>query len=314
MISVERISRMYGDFIAVDEVSFTIGRGEIVGLLGHNGAGKSTIMKMLTGYLEPNSGRALIGGEDLSQHTAKAQGRIGYLPENCPVYPEMSVVDFLDFTAKLRRIEARQRPRAIRSAIERADLAEKAQASISTLSRGYRQRVGVAQALLHNPEILILDEPTNGLDPGQIEHMRGLIKTLGEQSTLLISTHILQEVAAVCDRVLILRRGQLALDARLDELRGKGLLLCCDAAPPQALDRLQKLPELAAVELQSQAQGRFVYRLEPEGQQTDRMAIAPLIARAVIASGWQLFGLQPEEESLEKLFHQITAGEVKHVV
>ncbi|MCF6179937.1 MAG: ABC transporter ATP-binding protein, partial [Geopsychrobacter sp.] len=198
MISVERISRKYGDFLAVDDVSFNIGRGEIVGLLGHNGAGKSTIMKMLTGFIEPSAGRVLIAGEELANNPSRGQSHIGYLPENCPVYPEMSVVDFLDFTANLRRIGPDQRPDAVRSAIERADLGEKAQAIIGTLSRGYRQRVGVAQALLHNPEILILDEPTNGLDPGQIEHMRGLIKGLGEQATLLISTHILHEVEAVC--------------------------------------------------------------------------------------------------------------------
>ncbi|WP_020676857.1 ABC transporter ATP-binding protein [Geopsychrobacter electrodiphilus] len=311
MISVERISRMYGDFLAVDDVSFNIGRGEIVGLLGHNGAGKSTIMKMLTGYLEPNSGKVMIGGEDLALHPSRAQKRIGYLPENCPVYPEMSVIDFLDFTACLHRIEPGARAKAIRSAIERADLGEKALAAIATLSRGYRQRVGVAQALLHNPDILILDEPTNGLDPGQIEHMRGLIKTLGEQSTLVISTHILQEVEAVCDRVLILRRGQLALDAQLNELRGHGLLLSCDAAPQQLMARLQKLSSLATIDLQSEKDGRFIYRLDP---QQDQLALAPLVAAEVVAAGWQLFALQPEEHSLEKLFHQIAAGEEKQNV
>jgi len=308
MINVERISRMYGDFLAVDDVSFKIGRGEIVGLLGHNGAGKSTIMKILTGYLEPNSGRVLIGVDDLAAHLNKAQSRIGYLPENCPVYPEMSVVDFLEFTACLHRIEAAERGKAIRSAIERADLGEKALAPIATLSRGYRQRVGVAQALLHNPDILILDEPTNGLDPGQIEHMRGLIKVLGEQSTLLISTHILQEVEAVCDRVLILRGGRLALDAQLPELQGQGLLLSCDAAPQRLMPLLQKLPSLAKIELETERGGRFNYRLDP---QPDLPALAPLVAAEVVAAGWQLFALQPEEHSLEKRFHQITAGEVK---
>lgn len=314
MISAERISRRYGDFLAVDDVSFHIGRGEIVGLLGHNGAGKSTIMKMLTGYLEPNSGRVLIGGEDLANNAARGQNRIGYLPENCPVYPEMTVVDYLDFTASMRRIEPRLRPDAIRSAIERADLGDKAQASISTLSRGYRQRVGVAQALLHNPEILILDEPTNGLDPGQIEQMRGLIKALGQHATLLISTHILHEVEAVCDRVLILRRGQLALDAPLDELRGQSLLLHCSAAPQALLARLRELPALAQIELQSANNGRYTYRLEPQLHSLEQALIAAQVAAEVVSAGWQLFGLQPEEQSLEKLFHQITAGEVEQHV
>jgi ABC-2 type transport system ATP-binding protein len=237
------------------------------------------------------------------------QGRIGYLPENCPVYPEMTVVDYLDFTASMRSINPIMRPAAIRRAIQRADLAEKARSPISTLSRGYRQRVGVAQALLHDPEILILDEPTNGLDPGQIEQMRGLIKALGEQATLLISTHILHEVEAVCDRVLILRGGQLALDARLDELRGQGLLLHCDAAPQALTGRLQAISGLAKIELQSEQNGHYRYRLEAQSNQWDQQALAARVASDVVAAGWQLFGLQPEEQSLEKLFHQITAGE-----
>jgi len=308
MIAVDHVSRKYGDVVAVDDVSFAIGAGEIVGLLGHNGAGKSTIMKMLTGYLEPSGGQVLIAGEELAGNYARAQRRIGYLPENCPVYADMSVVDFLEYTARLRGIEPGQRPGALRSAIERADLGEKAQAPIATLSRGYRQRVGVAQALLHNPEILILDEPTNGLDPGQIEHMRGLIKTLGRHATLLISTHILQEVEAVCDRVLILRHGRLALDAQLSELRGHGMLLSCDAAPEYLQATLEKLPALARIELLGESAGRFSYRLEPQPNQP---SLAPAIAETVVSSGWQLFTLQPEEKSLEKLFHQITAGEVR---
>ncbi|PNU19925.1 multidrug ABC transporter ATP-binding protein [Geothermobacter hydrogeniphilus] len=307
MIAVEQISRNYGDFLAVDKVSFEISRGEVVGLLGHNGAGKSTIMKMLTGYLEPSSGSIFIAGKPLAETMQQARKRIGYLPENCPVYPEMSVVDFLDFTATLRGVPKDRRPAAIRSAVERADLGEKATSSIASLSRGFRQRVGVAQALLHDPDILILDEPTNGLDPGQIEHMRELLRNLGRESTVIVSTHILQEVEAVCDRVLILRHGQLALDARLDALHGRGLLLSCDAAPAEVRERLQRLPELTGLELQRQDEGRYTYRLEPRD---DASALAPAAAAEVVAAGWKLYALQPEEKSLEKVFHQITAGEV----
>ncbi len=308
MIDVTNLSRRYGNVTAVDRVSFQIGRGEIVGLLGHNGAGKSTIMKMLTGFLEPSAGEIRIAGEALQADRSRAQTRIGYLPENCPVYPEMSVVDFLDYTATLRGIPEKERPEAIRRAIAQTELAAKATAPIATLSRGYRQRVGVAQALLHQPEILILDEPTNGLDPGQIEHMRELIHDLGKNATIIVSTHILQEVEAVCDRVLILRQGRLALDARLEELtRGRGLLLSCDAAADPAIGRLGSLEGIADVELLESADGRFTYRLQG---QKDLARTAADVARAVVDAGWSLFALQPEERSLEKVFHDITAGEV----
>jgi len=304
MIKVQQISRRYDDFLAVDGVSFEIGRGEIVGLLGHNGAGKSTIMKMLTGYLEPSQGEIRIAGEELLSDRSRAQAIIGYLPENCPVYPEMSVVDFLDFTATLRGIERNDRAEAIRRAIAQTELQAKATATIATLSRGYRQRVGVAQALLHQPEILILDEPTNGLDPSQIEHMRTLIRDLGRQATVMVSTHILQEVEAVCDRVLILRNGRLALDARLAELtRGRGLLLSCSAPPDEVLYRLKAFPGIEDVQLLSEKNSRFDYRLLAQNADLE---LAPMLATMVIELGWKLFELRREERTLEKVFHEIS--------
>src|SRR5690606_1255918 len=175
MIRVEHLTRRYGDFTAVDDVSFTIGRGEVVGLLGHNGAGKTTIMKMITGFLEPTAGAIRIDDLEVGRDTAAIQARIGYLPENCPVWPEMTVIDYLDYQAALHGVPQARRPAAIARAIRRTALKEKAAAPIQTLSRGYRQRVGVAQAILHEPDIVILDEPTNGLDPTQIRHMRELI-------------------------------------------------------------------------------------------------------------------------------------------
>jgi len=307
MIQVRQLSRYYDDFLAVDGVSFQIGRGEIVGLLGHNGAGKSTIMKMLTGYLEPSHGQVLIDGEDVAAHREKARMRIGYLPENCPVYPEMTVIDFLDYTATLRGLTASQRPAAIRQVIKQTELAEKAASVIATLSRGFCQRVGLAQALLHNPDILILDEPTNGLDPRQIIHVRELIRRLGEHATVIVSTHILQEVEALCDRVLILRQGRLALDARTAALRGKGLLLCCDVGPEKVYALLRKHPAIAEIAFQQEASGRFTYKIDPQGVQHD---LAPAIAAEVVCAGWKLYALQGEDQSLEKTFHQMTAGEV----
>ena len=178
MITISNLTRRYGDFVAVDDVSFTIPRGEVVGLLGPNGAGKTTIMKMLTGFLEPTSGSIRVGELAIGPDTAAIQRRIGYLPENCPGWPEMTVIEFLEYQAVLHDTPAEQRAQAVATAIRRTELRDKATQPIQTLSRGYRQRVGVAQAILHNPDIVILDEPTNGLDPTQILHMRALIREL----------------------------------------------------------------------------------------------------------------------------------------
>ncbi len=235
MITISHLTRRYGEFLAVDDVSFDIGRGEVVGLLGPNGAGKTTIMKMLTGFLEPTSGSIRIEHLEIGPDTAAIQRRIGYLPENCPAWPEMTVIEFLEYQAVLHDMSQERRSQAIASAIRRTELRDKATQPIQTLSRGYRQRVGVAQAILHDPDIVILDEPTNGLDPTQILHMRALIRELSRTATVIVSTHILQEVQAVCERVLILRAGRKALDARLDELqRNTRLLITLDAAEAAA--------------------------------------------------------------------------------
>ena len=216
MIKVDLLSRSYGVLKAVNAVSFEIGKGEVVGLLGPNGAGKTTIMKMITGFLEPTSGVIEVDGMRFGADTRAIQRRIGYLPENCPVWPEMTVLDYLLFQGELHGVTGKALDVAVARAVRRTALEDKARARIDTLSRGYRQRVGVAQAILHDPEIIILDEPTNGLDPTQILHMRRLIRDLAKAATVIVSTHILQEVQAVCERVLILRAGTLALDARLD--------------------------------------------------------------------------------------------------
>ncbi len=306
MITTEGLSRSYGDFRAVDRVSFRIGRGEIVGLLGHNGAGKTTIMKMLTGYLEPDEGRIEIDGLDMARARRAIQARIGYLPENCPLYPEMTVVEYLAYAAALHGVAPGERPAAVRRAIERTALQDRAGRPIATLSRGYRQRVGVAQALLHRPRILILDEPTNGLDPGQIQHMRALIRDLAEEATVILSTHILQEVQATCDRVLILRDGVLALDARLAELRRAArLLLTTPAAPQQVTAALAGVAGLAEVTPLAGADGRRRYALQPAAGQDDAQALAPAVASALCQAGLPLLALEPERRDLETLFHEI---------
>ncbi len=216
MIEVESLTRHYGGTRAVQDVSFAIGDNEIVGLLGHNGAGKTTIMRMLSGYLEPTSGSVKVDGTDIAAEPAAVQRQLGYLPENTPVYPDMVVVDYLEYAATLKGIESGRRMATVREAILATDLRDRALDRISTLSRGLRQRVGVAQAILDKPRLLILDEPTNGLDPGQTEDMRELIRRLARAATVILSTHIMQEVDAVCDRVLVLREGRLAMDQRLE--------------------------------------------------------------------------------------------------
>jgi ABC-2 type transport system ATP-binding protein len=188
MFELAHLTRRYGGFTAVDDLNLVIGRGEVVGLLGHNGAGKTTVMKMLTGYLEPTAGTIRVGELEIGRDTRAIQARIGYLPENCPVWPDMTVIDFLEYQAALHDIPVARRTQAVIHAIRRTALKEKASASIQTLSRGYRQRLGVAQAILHEPDIVILDEPTNGLDPTQILHMRELVRELAQRATVIVSS------------------------------------------------------------------------------------------------------------------------------
>ena len=309
MIRVEALTRTYGDLTAVDQVSFDIGQGEIVGLLGHNGAGKTTIMKMLTGYLEPTSGSIEIGGLDIADHREAVQQGIGYLPETDPLYPEMSVIDYLDYAASLHGVPQGEKTERIREAINRTDLSSKATDTIATLSRGYSQRVGVAQAILHKPRLLILDEPTNGLDPTQVQHMRELIRSLAKQATVIISTHILQEVHAICDRVIIIRNGHKAMDATMAELRAsKRLLVVVDAGPERALDLFKDVDGVQSVqELAARGPGHR-YALDLSGQ--DGLAdTAPVVASRIATEGLKLYALQPETRDLETIFGEISAQE-----
>jgi len=303
MIKVEHLTRRYGDLTAVNDVSFSIGKGEVVGLLGHNGAGKTTIMKMITGYLEPTSGSIEVAGIKIGEDNRLIQQRIGYLPENCPVWPEMRVIDYLDYQAGLHGVAKERRNEAIARAIRSTDLKEKATAPIQTLSRGYRQRVGVAQALLHNPEIIILDEPTNGLDPTQIHHMRDLIRELANTATVIISTHIMQEVQAVCERALIMRRGELVVDARIDELQhAHGLQLITDTDASAAL---KTLSAVESVETTTAENGMHQYRISASPD------AAPQVASALVNAGINIYSLKPQQRDLETVFAEVN-GEVAH--
>jgi ABC-2 type transport system ATP-binding protein len=299
MIEAQHLSRRYGELAAVDDVSFDIARGEVVGLLGHNGAGKTTIMKMITGFLEPTAGRIVVDGLEVGRDTAAIQRRIGYLPENCPLWPEMTVIDYLDYQAALHGVPEAGRDAMVARAIARTALAEKATAVIQTLSRGYRQRVGVAQALLHGPDIVILDEPTNGLDPTQILHMRELIRELAASATVIVSTHILQEVQAVCERVLIMRAGRLAVDSRIDALARTDALRV--AVTGDAARVLAGVPGVRAVREIGADGALHRYRLDADEQ------VAPRVARSLADAGFALHALQPERQDLETVFAQVNS-------
>ncbi len=303
MIDVKHLARAYGDFLAVDGVSFEIPGGEIVGLLGHNGAGKTTIMKMLSGYLEPSAGSITIDGIHLAENPQAVQARLGYLPENLPVYPDMAVADYLDYAATLKGLEGEAGRDSIRQAVNATDLSARLLDPINTLSRGYRQRVGVAQALLGKPRVLILDEPTNGLDPTQTQHMRELIQAIAEQATVILSTHIMQEVDAICDRVLILNAGKLVLDQRLDDLRSAGhLLLKTSLAAGQVRE---VLPEL---NIQDSGDELRVSLAE----NTDSEALAARVARAIADAGGELYRLTPERRDLESVFREVSSEGHQH--
>ena len=304
MINVDALTRYYGSTAAVQQVSFSISPGQIVGLLGHNGAGKTTVMKMLSGYLEPSAGRVEIAGKDLALHARAIQQRLGYLPENLPVYPEMSIADYLDYAAHLKGLRGDSKRRAIRRSVEATELTGRYLDPIGQLSRGFKQRVGVAQAILGDPELLILDEPGNGLDPEQNEHMRALIRELSSRATVILSTHIMQEVDALCDRVLVLSNGQLALDSPLAQLRETRHLLVTAGGEAEALrSLLSRLPQTERVELLESEPDKPRLRLSLHAG-TAMDTAAGNVARAIIDSGSRLFALQPEQRDLEQIFRE----------
>ncbi len=298
MIQISKLSRQYGDFKAVDDVSFEIQQGEVVGLLGHNGAGKTTIMKMITGFLEATSGTIEVDGLFIGPDTQEIQNQIGYLPENCPAWPEMTVIDYLEYQASLHNIQENQKREAVARAIKRTALKEKATQTIQTLSRGYRQRVGVAQAILHSPDIIILDEPTNGLDPTQILQMRELIRELAKNATVILSTHILQEVQAVCDRVLIMRNGRMVIDSKLADLQSEQHLRVA-VNNRDAASYLNKIKGVNSVTSNAGSGDIHSFTLDSS------VDIAPDVASAVLQAGDKLYTLQPETRNLETLFAEV---------
>lgn len=303
MIKVSDLSKSYGNIRALRGVNFEVGAGEIVGLLGPNGAGKSTTIKILTGYLHPDSGGVEIDGLDVLTQTRAVQSRIGYLAENTPLYPTLSVQSYLKLMADMRGIPADQAPGLIAQAIVDTDLNAYRTRPIGKLSKGLRQRVGLAQAILHRPKLLILDEPTVGLDPTQIIEIRHLIKRLAEQSTILFSSHILSEVQAICDRVIIIINGELKADAHLDELAATtDIVLILSAEQPNAAEKLARIPDVTDVEIFATREGFAAYRLKSAAD------ISPQVYALAKAENWPVRELRRDGLTLETVFNQLATA------
>ena len=302
MIEINNLGRNYGSLKAVSGTSFSIQSGEIIGLLGPNGAGKTTIMKMMCGFLEPSAGTVKIHNIDMAQQPKQAQQHIGYLPENLPVYPEMTVVAYLEYAAGLRGIEASQIGVEIKRVIEATDLRAKAFSRIADLSRGLKQRVGVAQALLGNPSVLVLDEPTNGLDPTQTQEMRKLIKALAAHATVILSTHILSEVEAVCDRVLMVRNGKLVLDSRLEDLKKSSTIALDSSMTEQQLKKVLAACS-AVVKSDFSSKGNVLSARINLATPEHIQAVSAQLAKAVVEAGAELYQLRSEKLDLESLFN-----------
>ncbi len=305
MIDVVDLTKSYGPIEALKGVTFHIKPGEIVGLLGPNGAGKTTIIKILTGYLQPNSGAVTVDGLDVLTHTQEVQARLGYLPENAPLYPELSVQSYLKMMADLRQVPQAEQLARISEAVYATGLADMLTRPIGQLSKGYRQRVGLAQAILHRPKLLILDEPTVGLDPTQIVEIRRLIKRLAQHSTILFSTHILSEVEALCDRAIILLNGQIRADSRLSELEATANAIVVLGERGEGIEKaLHGLKGVRRVEPMRTTDGNPAFRVMGE----EKADLCPAIYDLARRQSWPLRELRRDVRTLESVFNQLATG------
>ena len=304
MIDAQNLSKAYGDVQALDDVSFEVKAGEIVGLLGPNGAGKTTAIKILTGFLQPDEGSVTIDGLDVLTHTLEVQARIGYLPENAPLYPELSVQKYLMMMADLRQIPQADRIVRLSEAVHATSMTEYLTRPIGTLSKGLRQRVGLAQAILHQPRLLILDEPTVGLDPTQIVEIRRLIQRLSKSSTILFSTHILPEVEALCARVLILMNGQVRADARLSELEATSdAILVLQDKVRNIEPALLQIKGVRDVEPTRSPDGFPAYRILGAA----KADLTPAVYALARENNWPLRELRRDVRTLETVFNQLAS-------
>jgi len=316
MITVKNLTKRYARTVAVDEISFDVAKGQIVGFLGPNGAGKTTTMRMLTCFLPPSSGTATVAGFDVLEQPLEVKRRIGYLPETPPIYPEMETTEYLEFVGKLKGLSGSDLQKRIDYVCERCAVADVKTKLLGKLSKGYRQRVGLAQAIIHNPDVLILDEPTAGLDPKQINETRDLIKSLAGDHTIILSTHILPEVEQTCEQVIIINKGRLVATDSVRNLqaraRGAESVLVEIAGRTGDLEasivqhKLEQVSGVSRVLLKQQIDGRGIFEVESQKGKLIRGDLA----RAVVESGWDLNELRPAAMSLEEIFLQLTKSDV----
>jgi ABC-2 type transport system ATP-binding protein len=311
MIEVQHLTKRYGPVTAVNDVSFRVEKGEILGFLGPNGAGKTTTMRVLTGYMPATEGSAVVAGYDVFQQPLEAKRRTGYLPETPPLYPEMTVREYLHYVARLKagKMSKAERAERVNTVMRKVHVDDMAGRHCAKLSKGYRQRVGLAQALIHDPEVLILDEPTAGLDPKQINETRNLIKGLGGDHTIVLSTHILPEVAHTCQRVVIINKGHVVAvdtpDNLTHQLKGAATLYVQIDADGDAADALRTVPGVRNVTVADRYGALTGYEVEAETSQDIRREVA----RTVVGRGWGLLELRPMRMSLEEIFLQLTTEE-----
>jgi ABC-2 type transport system ATP-binding protein len=310
VIEVQHLTKRYGRVTAVDDVTFRVERGEILGFLGPNGAGKTTTMRVITGYMPPTQGKVLVAGFDVFDQPVDAKRRTGYLPETPPLYPDMTVREYLTFVAKIKGVQTADRHTRVAGVMKKTAIADMADRHCGKLSKGYRQRVGLAQAILHNPDVLVLDEPTAGLDPKQIIETRQLIKELAGTHTIVLSTHILPEVAQTCQRVVIITKGKVVAvdtpDNLTHRLRGaETMYLQVDAADVDATATLQAVPGVTRVGISDRHGPAVGYEVESSRGQDIRRDLAA----TVVAKGWGLLEFRPLRMSLEEIFLQVTTEE-----
>ena len=310
MIEISNITKRFGALTAVDDVSFSVARGEVLGFLGPNGAGKSTTMKMVTGFLTPDRGTIRIGGVDLAANPVEVKRWIGYLPEGAPLYGEMTTRGFLQFIAGIRGFKGAEADHRIESVVEKVSLESVLQMPIDTLSKGFKRRVGLAQAILHDPQILILDEPTDGLDPNQKHEVRSLIRGMSADKAIVLSTHILEEVDAVCTRATIIANGRIVSDGTPEELLRRSRmhnalrLALAIADPGPVVETLQAVPDVSHAEVTSQSDGAVELLLLPAGTGS----LTGSVSAAAHANGWHVTGMHVERGRLDDVFRAITTG------
>jgi ABC-2 type transport system ATP-binding protein len=311
MIEVENLSKRYGPTLAVSGVSFSVQKGEVLGFLGPNGAGKTTTMRVITGFLPPTEGKVRVAGFDVTEEPLEAKRRTGYLPESPPVYPDMTVVEYLAFVARIKGVSRRDIKPRLDGIVERCAVGDVRNRQIGKLSKGYRQRVGLAQALIHNPHVLVLDEPTAGLDPKQIIETRELIKGLGGQHTVILSTHILPEVSKTCQRVVVINAGQIVAVGTPDELtrrlQGFETVLVTVEGPAAAIiEKFQRVGGVNWVEPRESHGDRVTLEVHSEKEKDVRAELA----RATVESGWKLYELKTSGLSLEEIFLKLTTKDL----